>query len=132
LSTKAKGTSSVSVTELLHKYGWKFFAVYYGIYLPTLALCVFVTNQELVTENNVDYILSSAGVLDEAEEITAENKYKILAKSAGIGNFVDLDEVEISPVVGSIVVGYALAQLTEPVRLPLCIAITARIASRAA
>jgi hypothetical protein len=115
---------------LIKHYGFKFVAVYYTIYIPTVFFFSLMANQELVTEDNVHFMLSSAGILDEAVVITAENKYEIIAKSAGIGYFIDLDEIEIGPVVGGLVVGYALAQLTEPLRLPLCVAITARLATR--
>ena len=60
--------------------------------------------------------------------MTEENKYKILAKHIGLGNIFDLDDLIIPPWAGSLLVGYVLSNLAEPLRLPLAVAVTARIA----
>jgi hypothetical protein len=116
--------------ELLQQYGWKFVAVYYSVYAVGLSTLAVVANQGLITADKVTYCNSMVGITAD-EEITDDNMYKVLAKSAGFGYLIDLDKTDISPVVGSLVVGFALNLLLEPLRLPLVLAITARIARRA-
>jgi hypothetical protein len=114
--------SSYSVRDLWNKYGMKFFGVYYSVYCVGLGTLATMANAlpSTMTVGKVNYLLPSA-------EVTEENMYTVLAKSAGLGYLIDLDNTEISPLVGSLVVGFALNLALEPLRLPLALAITARI-----
>ena len=112
------------------QYGWAFLGTYFGIYGLSLIVVYEAVEHGLITPASVDWMCRPES--DAERRLLAENKYKLLATRAGLGSVIDLSALDnVSPHTGSFIVAFAVAGLTEPMRLVLSVAATPRIAALA-